>query len=47
VIEVVGDRLDGFQVAEGTIRFTPDHLAPQTVLAEVIHPRQREIPASP
>jgi uncharacterized protein YdhG (YjbR/CyaY superfamily) len=47
VIEAVSDRLDGFELAKGTIRFTPDHPVPQTVLADVIHLRKREIAASP
>jgi uncharacterized protein YdhG (YjbR/CyaY superfamily) len=42
-IEAVSDRLDGFDVAKGTIRFTPDHPVPETVLADVIHLREREI----
>jgi uncharacterized protein YdhG (YjbR/CyaY superfamily) len=37
------DRLDGFDLAKGTIRFTPDHPVPETVLADVIHLREREI----
>jgi uncharacterized protein YdhG (YjbR/CyaY superfamily) len=42
-IEAVSDRLDGFDLAKGTIRFTPDHPVPETVLADVIHLREREI----
>ena len=42
-IESVKDRLDGFDLAKGTIRFTADHPVPETVLADVIRFRQREI----
>lgn len=42
-IEAVKDRLDGFDLAKGTIRFTPDHPVPEPVLADVIRFRQREI----
>jgi uncharacterized protein YdhG (YjbR/CyaY superfamily) len=42
-IEAVSDRLDGFDLAKGTIRFTPDHPVPETVLADVIDLREREI----
>jgi uncharacterized protein YdhG (YjbR/CyaY superfamily) len=42
-IEAVSDRLAGFDLAKGTIRFTPDHPVPETVLADVIHLREREI----
>ena len=42
-IESVKDRLDGFNLAKGTIRFTADHPIPETVLAVVIRFRQREI----
>ena len=42
-IEAVSDRLDGFDLAKGTIRFTPDHPVPEAVLADVSHLREREI----
>jgi uncharacterized protein YdhG (YjbR/CyaY superfamily) len=42
-IESVKDRLDGFDLAKGTIRFTADHPVPEAILADVIHFRQREI----
>lgn len=45
-IEAVSDRLDGFDLAKGTIRFTPRHPIPQAVLAEVVRFREREIAAS-
>jgi uncharacterized protein YdhG (YjbR/CyaY superfamily) len=42
-IEAVADRLDGFDLAKGTIRFTPDLPVPEDVLADLIRVRQREI----
>ncbi len=45
-IEAVADRLAGFDLAKGTIRFTPDHPVPQAVLADVVRHREREIAAS-
>ena len=45
-IEAVAERLDGFDLAKGTIRFTPDRPIPQAVLAEVVRFRAREITAS-
>jgi uncharacterized protein YdhG (YjbR/CyaY superfamily) len=44
-IEAVADRLDGFDLAKGTIRFTPDQPVPDDVLAELIRSRRREIGA--
>jgi uncharacterized protein YdhG (YjbR/CyaY superfamily) len=46
VIEAVSDRLDGFDLAKGTIRFKPDHPVPDTVLADLIRLRAQEITAS-
>jgi uncharacterized protein YdhG (YjbR/CyaY superfamily) len=46
IIEAVSDRLDGFDHAKGTIRFTADRPLPRTVLAEVVRLREREIAAS-
>jgi uncharacterized protein YdhG (YjbR/CyaY superfamily) len=45
-IEAVSDRLAGFDLAKGTIRFTPDQPVPRTVLADLIRVRQREITTS-
>ena len=45
-IEAVSDGLDGFDLAKGTIRFTPDHPVPQAVLADMIRYRAREITAA-
>ena len=43
VIEAVRDRLDGFDLAKGTIRFSPDRPVPEAVLAEVVRLRRQEI----
>jgi uncharacterized protein YdhG (YjbR/CyaY superfamily) len=45
-IEAVGDRLEGFDLAKGTIRFTSDRPIPQPVLADLVRLRKREITAS-
>ena len=45
-IAAVRDRLGGFDVAKGTIRFTPGHPIPHAILADVIRLREREITAS-
>lgn len=42
-IEAVKDRLDGFDVAKGTIRFSPDDPVPDNVLADLVRARLREI----
>ena len=42
-IEAVGDRLEGFDVAKGTIRFSPDRPVPEDVLSDVVRARKREI----
>ena len=42
-VEAVKDRLEGFDVAKGTIRFTPDRPIPDAVLEAVIRSREREI----
>jgi uncharacterized protein YdhG (YjbR/CyaY superfamily) len=42
-IEAVKDRLAGFDLAKGTIRFTPDHPVPDDVLIELVRLRKREI----
>ena len=42
-IEAVKDRLEGFDVAKGTIRFTPEHPVPDDVLADLVRARLREI----
>jgi uncharacterized protein YdhG (YjbR/CyaY superfamily) len=45
-IEAVKDRLDGFDLAKGTIRFTPDHPVPEDVIEDLIRSRRREITGS-
>jgi uncharacterized protein YdhG (YjbR/CyaY superfamily) len=45
-IESVKDRLDGFQLSKGTIRFTPEDPVPEEILADVVRARLREITIS-
>jgi uncharacterized protein YdhG (YjbR/CyaY superfamily) len=45
-IEAVQDRLGGFDVAKGTIRFTPDRQLPDDVLTDLVRARAREIDAA-
>jgi uncharacterized protein YdhG (YjbR/CyaY superfamily) len=42
-IEAVRDRLAGFGVSKGTIRFSPDSPLPDDVLADVVRARKQEI----
>ena len=42
-IEAVKDRLEGFDLAKGTIRFSPDRPVPEDVLADVVRARLQEI----
>jgi uncharacterized protein YdhG (YjbR/CyaY superfamily) len=42
-IDAVSDRLGGFDLAKGTIRFTPDHPVPDDVLVALVQARMREI----
>jgi uncharacterized protein YdhG (YjbR/CyaY superfamily) len=42
-IEAVNDRLAGFDVSKGTIRFSPDNPVPDDVLADVVRARKAEI----
>jgi uncharacterized protein YdhG (YjbR/CyaY superfamily) len=46
-IEAVKDRLTGFDLSKGTIRFTPDDPVPEDVLADLVRARQQEIPTKP
>lgn len=46
VIEAVADRLGGFDLAKGTIRFTPEHPLPDDVVADLVRLRRDEIDAS-
>ena len=45
-IEAVKDRLDGFDLAKGTIRFSPDGPVPEDVLADLVRARRQEITAT-
>jgi uncharacterized protein YdhG (YjbR/CyaY superfamily) len=45
-IEAVKDRLGGFDLAKGTIRFSPDSPVPADVLADLVRARMKEITAS-
>ena len=42
-IEAVQDRLEGFDVSKGTVRFTPDRPLPDEVIEELVRQRAREI----
>src|SRR3954470_5043334 len=42
-IEAVRERLDGFDLAKGTIRFSPDRPVPEDVLADLVRARKQEI----
>ena len=41
-IEAVKDRLGGFDVAKGTIRFSPDSPVPADVLADLVRARRED-----
>ena len=43
VVEHVRDRLDGFELSKGTIRFSVDHPLPDDVIREVVFARLAEI----
>lgn len=42
-VDALGDRLAGWGVSKGTIRFAPEHPPPDEVLREVVALRVREI----
>ena len=42
-IEAVKDRLDGFDLAKGTIRFSPDRPVPDDVVTDLVRHRMKEI----
>jgi uncharacterized protein YdhG (YjbR/CyaY superfamily) len=42
-IDAVRDRLDGFDLAKGTIRFSADSPVPADVLADLVQARKQEI----
>jgi uncharacterized protein YdhG (YjbR/CyaY superfamily) len=44
-VEAVKDRLEGFDLSKGTIRFTPDRPVPDDVLADLVRARKEEIAA--
>jgi uncharacterized protein YdhG (YjbR/CyaY superfamily) len=44
-IDAVRDRLDGFDVAKGTIRFSPERPVPDDVLTDLVRARMQEITA--
>ncbi len=43
VIDALTDRLDGFELSKGTIRFTAEHQLPDDVLRDVVMLRLDEI----
>jgi uncharacterized protein YdhG (YjbR/CyaY superfamily) len=42
-VEAVKDRLPGFDLSKGTIRFSPESPVPEDVLADVVRARKQEI----
>jgi uncharacterized protein YdhG (YjbR/CyaY superfamily) len=44
-VEAVQDRLEGFDLSKGTIRFTADRPVPEDVLVDLIRARKEEIDA--
>lgn len=42
-IDAVRDRLDGFDLGKGTLRFTAEHPVPEDVLADLLRERLAEI----
>lgn len=45
-VEAVNDRLEGFDLSKGTIRFSPGTPVPEDVLADLVRARKQEITAS-
>jgi uncharacterized protein YdhG (YjbR/CyaY superfamily) len=43
VIDAVADRLEGFSLSKGTIRFTTDRPVPDDVLEDIVRLRRAEI----
>ena len=43
VVAAVSDRLEGFDVSKGGLRFTPGHPVPDEVVVEMLRLRRREI----
>jgi uncharacterized protein YdhG (YjbR/CyaY superfamily) len=42
-VDAVRDRLGGFDISKGTVRFSPDDPLPEDVLADMIRARKREL----
>jgi uncharacterized protein YdhG (YjbR/CyaY superfamily) len=47
VVARVKDRLEGFELSKGTIRFTPENPAPEEVVTDVVRARKQEITSNP
>ena len=45
VVDAVSDRLEGFDISKGTIRFSADHPLPDDVVTEIARTRLRELTA--
>lgn len=43
VVDAVRDRLDGYTLSKGTIRFSPEQPLPDGVVEELVALRRREI----
>lgn len=43
VVDAVANKLEGFSLSKGTIRFTPDHPVPDDVVEEIVRLRRAEI----
>lgn len=46
VVDAVRDRLDGFKLSKGTIRFTHERPLPESILREVVARRRDELTGS-
>ncbi|HEV3378413.1 MAG TPA: DUF1801 domain-containing protein [Thermoleophilaceae bacterium] len=44
-VEAVEDRLEGFSISKGTVRFSPSRPVPEDVLEDLVRARKREIEA--
>lgn len=47
VIDAVRDRLGGYALSKGTVRFTPDRPVPTDILTEMVQRRLGELGAGP
>jgi len=43
VVEAVADRLEGYSLSKGTVRFTAGHPVPEQVVKEIVRLRMAEI----